>query len=67
MPLFAFLWLEFYNNAQFWVPVFRIPAPYLLLDLALYYAIFLVLLLLLNSVRNASLGMIILTAFFGFF
>ena len=67
MPFFAFLWLEFYNNAQFWVPVFRIPILYLLLDLALYYAIFLVLLFLFNSVRNASLGMILLTALFGFF
>ena len=66
MPFFAFLWLEFYNNAQFWVPVFRIPVPYLLLDLALYYAIFLVLLLLFNSVRNASVGMIFLTTLFGF-
>ena len=67
MPFFAFLWLEFYNNAQFWVPVFRIPIQYLMLDLALYYAVFLVLLLLFNSVRNASLGMIFLTALFGFF
>lgn len=66
MPVFAFLWLEFYNNAQFWVPVFRIPVLYLLLDLALYYAIFLVLLLLFNSVRNASIAMIFLTALFGF-
>ncbi|MBR5046946.1 MAG: hypothetical protein IKX76_01790, partial [Eubacterium sp.] len=67
MPFFAFLWLEFYNNAQFWVPVFKIPIGYLLLDLALYYAVYLVLLLLFNSVRNASIGMVFLTGIFGFF
>ncbi len=67
MPFFAFLWLELYNHAQFWVPLLRIPAGYLALDLALYYAIFLVLLLIFNSARNASLMMVFLTAFFGFF
>ncbi len=66
MPLFAFLWLEFYNNAQFWVPVFKIPVGYLALDLALYYAVYLVLLLIFNGVRNASIAMTILTATFGF-
>lgn len=66
MPLFAFFWLEFYNNAQFWVPVFKIPVQYLALDLALYYAVFLVLLLIFNGIRNASIVMTILTATFGF-
>lgn len=66
MPLFAFLWLEFYNNAQFWVPVFQIPIAYLLLDFILYVVIYMLLLLLFNNVRNASIVMTILTALFGF-
>ncbi len=66
MPFLAFLWLEFYNNAQFWVPVFRIPLKYLALDLALYYAIYLILLLIFNNVRNAAIVMTILTAVLGF-
>ena len=64
-PFVCFLWLEFYNHMQFWVPVFRIPALYLILDIAIYYMIFFLLLLLCNSIRNASIWMVILTAFFG--
>ena len=40
-PFVAFLWLEFYNDMQFWVPVFDIPPLYLLLDLLIYYVIYL--------------------------
>lgn len=64
-PFAAFLWLEFYNDMQFWVPVFDIPGLYLILDLIIYYVIFLLILLLFNSIRNASVVMIIVTAFFG--
>ena len=64
-PFVAFLWLEFYNDMQFWVPVFDIPPLYLLLDLLIYYVIYLLLLLIFNSIRNASIGMILLTAGFG--
>ena len=66
MPFFAFLWLELYNNEQFWVPIFTIPILYFVLDLLLYYAIYLILLFLFNNVRNASIVMTILTAVFGF-
>ncbi len=67
MPFLAFLWLEFYNNAQFWVPVFRIPLKYLALDLALYYVIYMILLFFFNNVRNTAIVMTILTAVLGFF
>lgn len=65
IPFIAFLWLEFYNDMQFWVPVFDIPKLYLFLDLAIYYVIFLFLLLICNSLRGASISMIVVTAFFG--
>ena len=65
-PFFAFLWLELYNNEQFWVPLLQIPIQYLLLDLLLYYAIYLILLFVFNNVRNASIVMTIITAVFGF-
>ncbi|MBR0409736.1 MAG: LTA synthase family protein [Eubacterium sp.] len=64
-PFVCFLWLEFYNHAQFWVPVFRIPVLYLTLDLIIYYVIFLLLLVVVNSIRNASILMVLLTSFFG--
>lgn len=64
-PAVCFLWLEFYNDMQFWVPVFEIPKLYLLLDLLVYYVIFLLLLLLVNSLRNASILMVGVTAVFG--
>lgn len=66
MPVFSFLWLELYNNEQFWVPIFTIPIKYILLDLILYYAIFMVLLFIFNNIRNASIVMTIITAVFGF-
>ena len=65
IPFIAFLWLEFYNDMQFWVPVFDIPKLYLFLDLAIYYVIFLFLLLICNSIRGASISMMVVTAFFG--
>ena len=64
-PAVAFLWLEFYNDMQFWGPVFQIEPQYLLLDLLIYYAIYMLLLLVCNSVRGASIAMIIATTFFG--
>ncbi len=66
-PFVAFLWLEFYNDQQFWSPVFDIPLLYLALDLAIYYVIYLMLLLIWNRIRNASICMIFLTALFGIF
>lgn len=65
IPAVCFLWLEFYSDMQFWAPVFRIPKLYLLLDLLIYYVIFLFLLLLVNSIRNASILMVVITSFFG--
>ena len=64
-PAVAFLWLEFYNDMQFWGPVFQIEPQYLILDLLIYYAIYMLLLLIFNSVRGASIAMIIGTTFFG--
>lgn len=64
-PLAAFLWLEYYNHMQFWGPLSQIPILYLFLDLMIYYVIYLFLLLLFNSIRGASIAMIIVTAFFG--
>ena len=64
-PAVCFLWLEFYNHMQFWVPVFQIPGLYLFLDLVIYYVIFLLLLLLVNSIRNASILMVLVTSFSG--
>lgn len=64
-PLLAFFWLELYNHMQFWVPLNEIPPLYLALDLVIYYVVYLFLLLLFNSIRGASVAMIIATAFFG--
>ena len=64
-PAAAFLWLEYYNDMQFWGPVFQIEPRYLILDLLIYYGIYLLLLLVFNSVRGASIAMIIATTFFG--
>ena len=64
-PLAAFLWLEYYNDMQFWGPLSQIPVLYLFLDLMIYYVIYLFLLLICNSIRGASIAMIIATAFFG--
>ena len=64
-PFVAFLWLENYNHLQFWGPISRIPGWYLFLDLLIYYVIYLFFLLVFNSVRGASVAMIIATAFFG--
>lgn len=61
-PFMAFLWLEFYNDAQFWVPIFSIPFLYLILDIIVYYVIYVLFLLLFNSIRGASICMIIVTA-----
>ena len=66
-PFIAFLWLEFYNDAQFWVPIFSIPFLYLVLDLIVYYVIYVLFLLIFNSIRGASICMIIVTAVFGIF
>ena len=66
-PFMAFLWLEFYNDAQFWVPIFSIPFLYLILDIIVYYVIYVLFLLLFNSIRGASICMIIVTAVFGIF
>lgn len=64
-PLAAFLWLEYYNDMQFWGPLNQIPILYLFLDLMIYYVIYLFLLLICNSIRGASIAMILVTAFFG--
>lgn len=64
-PLAAFLWLEYYNDMQFWGPLNQIPILYLFLDLMIYYVIYLFLLLICNSIRGASIAMIFVTAFFG--
>ena len=64
-PLAAFLWLEYYNHMQFWGPLSQIPFLYLFLDLMIYYVIYLFLLLIFNSIRGASIAMVIVTAFFG--
>ena len=64
-PFIAFLWLEFYNDAQFWVPIFSIPFLYLVLDIIVYYVIYVLFLLIFNSIRGASICMIIVTAVFG--
>lgn len=64
-PLAAFLWLEYYNHMQFWGPLSQIPVLYLFLDLVIYYVIYLFLLLICNSIRGASIAMVIVTAFFG--
>lgn len=66
-PFMAFLWLEFYNDAQFWVPIFSIPFLYLILDIIVYYVIYALFLLIFNSIRGASICMIIVTAVFGIF
>ena len=66
-PFIAFLWLEFYNDAQFWVPIFSIPFLYLILDIIVYYVIYIFFLLIFNSIRGASICMIIVTAVFGIF
>ncbi|MCD8021099.1 MAG: LTA synthase family protein [Clostridiales bacterium] len=64
-PAVAFLWLESYDHMQFWAPLNQIPGWYLFLDLVIYYVIYLFLLLICNSIRGASIAMIIVTAFFG--
>ena len=66
-PFIAFLWLEFYNDAQFWVPIFSIPFLYLVLDIIVYYVIYVLFLLIFNSIRGASICMIVVTAIFGIF
>lgn len=66
-PFIAFLWLEFYNDAQFWVPIFSIPFLYLVLDIIIYYVIYVLFLLVFNSIRGASICMIVVTAVFGIF
>lgn len=66
-PFIAFLWLEFYNDAQFWVPIFSIPFLYLVLDIIIYYVIYVLFLLIFNSIRGASICMIVVTAVFGIF
>lgn len=66
-PFIAFLWLEFYNDAQFWVPIFSIPFLYLVLDIIVYYVIYVLFLLIFNSIRGASICMIVVTAVFGIF
>lgn len=64
-PLAAFLWLEVYNDMQFWGPIDQIPGLYLFLDIVIYYVIYLFLLLVFNSIRGASVAMIVAAAFFG--
>ena len=66
-PFIAFLWLEFYNDAQFWVPIFSIPFLYLVLDIIGYYVIYVLFLLIFNSIRAASICMVVVTAVFGIF
>lgn len=66
-PFIAFLWLEFYNDAQFWVPIFSIPFLYLVLDIIVYYVIYVLFLLIFNSIRAASICMVVVTAVFGIF
>lgn len=66
-PIIAFLLLEQYNHMQFWNPIFTIPISYFLLNLAIYYVIYAVLILIFNSVRGAAASLIFLTSFFGIF
>ena len=66
-PFIAFLWLEFYNDAQFWVPIFSIPFLYLVLDIIVYYVIYVLFLLIFNSIRAASICMVVVTAVFAFY
>ncbi len=65
-PLVCFLWLEFYNHAQFWGPPFSVPALYQILNLLIYYCIFALLLLICNRVKWAAVIMMLLTVIFGF-
>lgn len=65
--IYRFLWLEFYNDAQFWVPIFSIPFLYLVLDIIVYYVIYVLFLLIFNSIRAASICMVVVTAVFGIF
>ena len=53
--------------AQFWVPIFSIPFLYLVLDIIVYYVIYVLFLLIFNSIRAASICMVVVTAIFGIF
>ena len=53
-PFIAFLWLEFYNDAQFWVPIFSIPFLYLVLDIIVYYVIYVLFLLILPYLKGSA-------------
>lgn len=64
-PVICFFWLEQYNHLQFWGPIFRVEPQYQLLNLAIYYVIFLLFLLICNSVRGASIAMMLFITFFG--
>ncbi len=64
-PFIAFLWLENYNHLQFWGPISQIPGWYLFLDLLIYYVVYLFFVLLMNSIRGASIAMIVATTAFG--
>ena len=65
MPFFCFLLLEEYNDMQFWGPVSLMEHRYVLLDLVIYYVIFILLLLVFNSVRGAALALLVITGLFG--
>ena len=65
MPLVCFIILEAYNDLQFWGPVSLMEVRYVLLDLLIYYVIFAFLLLIFNSVRGASIALVLFTAAFG--
>ncbi len=64
-PLVAFFWLEVYNDMQFWAPMTQIPLLYLFLDFLVYCMVYLLLLLVFNCIKHASIAMIVLTSFFG--
>ena len=65
MPLVCFIILEAYNDLQFWGPVSLMEVRYVLLDLLIYYVIFAFLLLIFNSIRGASIALLLFTAAFG--
>ena len=66
-PFVCFLILEAYNDLQFWGPVSLMEIRYVLLDLIIYYVIYGILLLIFNSIRGASIALVLFAAGFGIF
>ncbi len=63
-PPVCFLAMELYSHMQFWSPFYKLPPLYMALDFLIYVFIYLILLLLCNSVRGASIAMVLFTAVF---